>query len=121
FDGCDELSLAMKIEDVAERRWLWSLRPRHSIQVRMARLSLFAQVSLPRVRHDGGRNASTLALPQPFAGLLTAHLSLPMCCVLGVARQNQSGRFTHLSILRRTTMTCCRRFLVAMDGNASNV
>ena len=80
--------------------------------VRMAPLTLYAQFPFRRFRHDGGRNASALALPQPFAGLLTALLGLPMCCVLGVARQNQSGRLTHVSILND---------LLAMDGTASNV
>jgi hypothetical protein len=77
----------------------------HSVRlVRMVPLALYAQVLFRHFWHDGRRGAGTVALQQPFTGFLTALLGLPMRCVLGVARENQLGLLTHVSILRRTTM-----------------
>jgi hypothetical protein len=50
------------------------------------------------VWHNGRRDLGSLALQQPFAGLPTALLGLPMRCVFGVARQNQLGLLAHISI-----------------------
>jgi hypothetical protein len=68
--------------------------------VRMAPLAPYTQFLFRRFRHDGGSDAGTLAPQQPFTGLLTALVGLPMCCVLGVARQNQSGSLTHVASLQ---------------------
>jgi hypothetical protein len=58
------------------------------ISVRIAALALYAEFPFRRVRHDGGRDVGALPPPQPFTGLLTTLLSLPMCSVSRIARQN---------------------------------
>jgi len=75
-----------------------STRLQSTARVRIAAPAFFLWFRLGRVRHDGGRKVSSLALQQPLAGFLTALLGLPMRCVLGVAGQNQLGLLTHLSI-----------------------
>jgi hypothetical protein len=64
----------------------------------MAPLAFYAQFPFRCFTYDGGRDPRELALPQPFTGLLTTLRGLPMCCVSGVARQDQFGGLSDVTI-----------------------
>ena len=87
----------------------------------MAPLAFPAQFPFRCFTYDGGRGPCELALPQPFTGLLTTLRGLPMCCVSGIARQDQFGGLSHVTILHRTMMPCCRPLPLAMVDNALNL
>jgi hypothetical protein len=73
------------------------------------------------VWHNGGRDVGSLALQQPFAGLLTALPGLPMRCIFGVARQNQLGLLTHISIPPPHIDDLPPSVLLSMDDDAPSV
>jgi hypothetical protein len=87
----------------------------------MAPLAFYAQFPFRCFTYDGGRDPRELALPQPFTGLLTTLRGLPMCCVSGVARQDQFGGLSHVTILHRAMMPCCRPLPLSMVDNALNL
>jgi hypothetical protein len=71
--------------------------------------------------HNGGRDVGSLALQQPFAGLLTALLGLPMRGVFGIARQNQLGLLAHRFIPPPHNDDLPPSLLLSMDDDAPSV